>query len=229
MYNSQILAKRMWFPYVATQSVRMLAPCFPAWLWRVPTKARTVFLSFDDGVTDQGTPKLLEILDQFNAKASFFLLGAQAIQAPHLVKAIADAGHFIGNHSHTHPNLWRIPAQVALADFERSQKTLEDLIGVAVKAVRPPHGRVTPSLARWAAENGQKMVMWDIFPEDYVLHHLPSRLQDFVCKQVQSGSIVVLHDQNRLAGQMRALLEPMLAKLQRDHWKLDRLWLADYS
>src|SRR5690606_32492249 len=97
-------------PTLATHVPRAAARFFPDLLWRVRTDARTVYLTFDDGPTTALTLPLLELLDRFNARASFFLLGKHAALLPDAVREIAAAGHTIGNHTYTHPGAWLTPA-----------------------------------------------------------------------------------------------------------------------
>lgn len=109
-------------------------------LWfRAPVAANQIYLTFDDGPHPERTPSILDVLDQFDIAATFFLIGKRAQRNPDFVKRIA-VRHRIANHTWNHPNLrWR-NAQTFHAEMESTRNLLEDLSGTEVRLFRPPYG-----------------------------------------------------------------------------------------
>jgi len=206
-------------PTLATHVPRAAARFFPDLLWRVHTDARTVYLTFDDGPTTALTLPLLELLDRFNARASFFLLGKHAALLPDAVREIAAAGHTIGNHTYTHPDAWLTPASHVVAELDRTTYTLEDLLGRPIRLMRPPYGRFTQSMRLWCQSRRQRMTMWDIMPGDFLPGIRQAKLERIMLSCVRPGSIIVLHDNPKARVAMPPALETVLRTLSADGWR----------
>lgn len=201
---------------------RALSPLFPDLLWRRDDDARTLHLTFDDG-PDEATPALLDLLDQHGVKATFFLIGAKARERPDLVRAIAAAGHTIGQHTDTHPDAWRTPAPAVLAEMERATATLEDITGQAVRWMRPPYGRFTSTMRSWCRARGQRIAMWDVMPGDFLSSTTATDVLRRTLRLVRPGSVLVLHE----GGHARRVTPPALLRvlptLQADGYRFTAL------
>src|ERR1700722_17126800 len=103
-----------------------------------PARPDEIALTFDDGPNAAWTPKLLEILASYEVRATFFLLGGQAKAEPELVRRMSAAGHVIGNHTWSHPNLARSSSQVIREELKRTQQMIEQITGAAAKFFPPP-------------------------------------------------------------------------------------------
>jgi len=125
-------------------------------------------LTFDDGPNPAITPKLLDLLDRYEAKATFFLIGRFVRECPVLVKEIVARGHVVGNHTETHPNLfWLTPTQIA-AELRSCHEAVCDALGKAPKWFRPPFGMRNPWVVSEAQKLGCQTVMWTLIPGDWL-------------------------------------------------------------
>ena len=132
-----------------------------------PERPGELALTFDDGPNPAWTPKLLDVLANHDLRATFFLLGGRAQASPELVRSIAAAGHLIGNHSWSHPNMARSRSNLIRDELLHTQDTLEQIVGARVKFFRPPYGARRPFVFRIARELGLKVVLWNAMTSDW--------------------------------------------------------------
>ena len=159
---------------------------FPSLIWTMPETDR-VYLTFDDGPTPGVTEWIVDQLARYDAKATFFCLGKNAEQHPHLFRMLVDGGHRIGNHTYSHQKGWRMSLERYLEDVDFANGLLQtDLF-------RPPYGRIKPSQAHRLSER-YHIVMWDVLSRDYSHLISPRTCLHNVTKHVKGGSIVVFHD-----------------------------------
>jgi peptidoglycan-N-acetylglucosamine deacetylase len=160
-------------------------------------------LTFDDGPNDPHTMHLLDVLTKHNAKATFFLIGEYVRQRPEIARAILAAGHEIGNHTDSHPNLVLVSAARLRLELEDCQKSLEDALGIKATLFRPPFGGRRPNVLRTARKMGLSPVMWSVTAYDWSAKSSEIIIEK-VTRQVDSrrepqGEIVLLHDGGHLA------------------------------
>src|SRR6185312_12201014 len=128
---------------------------------------REVALTYDDGLNDACTGALLELLDRYNAKATFFMIGRFVRQSPALARQVHAAGHLVGNHTMTHPWLsWQSAGRIR-EELRGCQQALEDTLGAPVRYFRPPHGARRPAVFRTTAELGLTTVQWNAMGQDW--------------------------------------------------------------
>jgi len=169
-----------------------------------PARPNELALTFDDGPNPSWTPKLLDILARHGVKATFFLLGSHAEREPALVRSIADAGHLVGNHSWSHPNLSLSAAHRVREELTRTKEMLEGITGKPVGYFRPPFGARRPYVLRVARELGMPPVMWNAMTSDWDERspdHIAERLAKKIDARQRSGfaANIVLHDGDHLA------------------------------
>jgi peptidoglycan/xylan/chitin deacetylase (PgdA/CDA1 family) len=158
-----------------------------------------IALTYDDGPNDPHTQRLLDVLAEHKAKATFFLIGKYVRQRPEIARAVAAAGHEIGNHTYTHPNLIFVSARQLRRDLEDCRKAIEDALGTSPTIFRPPFGGRRPGVLRAARALGLTTVMWSITGYDW---NAPS--PEAIVKKVtpglnsDRGEIVLLHDGSHL-------------------------------
>jgi peptidoglycan/xylan/chitin deacetylase (PgdA/CDA1 family) len=132
-----------------------------------PARPGELALTFDDGPNAAWTPRLLDILAEHDVRATFFLLGSRAVTQPELVRRIAAAGHTIGNHSWSHPNLSRTRSSRVREELRRTNESLQQIVGAPVKFFRPPFGARRPAVFRIARELGLEPVLWNVMTSDW--------------------------------------------------------------
>jgi peptidoglycan-N-acetylglucosamine deacetylase len=162
-----------------------------------------IALTFDDGPNDPHTLRLLDVLAKRQAKATFFLIGHYVRQRPEIVRIIHDAGHEIGNHTYTHPNLVFVSAEKLEQELEDCRKALEDATGQPAPLFRPPFGGRRPNVLRTARRLGLEPVMWSVTSYDWRARSA-GEIVNNVARQVNGrrtarGEIVLLHDGGHLA------------------------------
>jgi len=132
-----------------------------------PPEPNQFALTFDDGPNPAETPRLLEILAQHRACATFFFIGDFVLREPELARRVHAAGHAIGNHTMHHPWLPRHRARTIRAELRDCNRAIEDTIGAPVALFRPPHGARRPAVFRAAAELGLQPVQWNLMVGDW--------------------------------------------------------------
>ena len=176
---------------------------FPRRTWRIPTLEKVLYLTFDDGPTPGVTETVLDHLRAFGAKATFFCIGERVRANPALFQALQDAGHAIGNHTHTHPNGWHSSTKRFLADVERSESF------IASNLFRPPYGKLLPAQARHLASR-YRIIMWDVMSGDFDATLSSGQVYQNVIDHAEVGSIIVLHDNEKAAPRMLEALPQLL-------------------
>ncbi|WGV24837.1 polysaccharide deacetylase family protein [Halotia branconii] len=208
---------------------RILQPNFPNCLWNGDRNFKAIALTFDDGPHPQYTPQVLQVLDNYNIKASFFWLGACVNRSPAIAKAVSDRGHWIGLHGYDHrsfPVLSPSELKESLGETQTAIYNACQLLPEQVRDVRPPNGLFTPKTLELFSQWNYRPVMWSVVPEDWVLPGVATVVQR-VLNQVQNGSLIVLHD-GACGGQDVAatinILIPQLLQQGYQFVTVDTLW-----
>lgn len=160
-----------------------------------PRAGKQIALTYDDGPNDRHTQDLLEVLAKHNVTATFFMIGRYVRERPEIARAVAAAGHVIGNHTFSHP-LLTFQSQVRTrAELSGCHQVLEDTIGVHSALFRPPFGGRRPATLRIARALGLEPIMWNVTGYDWSAPPA-SVIEKKVVRQVDAleGGIVLLHD-----------------------------------
>ncbi len=163
-------------------------------LCRLPTRAQAVWLTIDDGPSDD-TLAILDLLDAHTAKATFFLVGERAQQQPQLVREIMHRGHCIGNHSYSHPSRWFWalgPARMR-REIEHTQRILRDITGLTPQWFRAVVGMSNPFVAAVLKDNALSRVAWCARGFDGVVAD-PAKIITRIERGIAPGAIVLLHE-----------------------------------
>ncbi len=155
--------------------------------------SRRLALTFDDGPNDPHTLHLLDVLARHNVHATFFMIGSFVEQWPAIARAVAAAGHAIGNHTHTHPNLIFRHGSVVRRELQACERALDNAGVVRAGLFRPPHGGRTPTVLRTARDMGLEPIMWSVTAWDWNPHS-PEKIARLVQRQVLGGDVILLHD-----------------------------------
>lgn len=169
---------------------------YPTVWWRKDSKEKVLYLTFDDGPIPEGTPWILDKLDELGIKATFFCIGNNAEKHPELVQAILDRGHQVGVHGYSHARGLYKNTAVFLADIEKGSQFIHS------RLFRPPHGHITPKQAKTLAPNYQ-VVLWDVITRDYNPQLTPQQVEKIALKYARNGSIIVFHDSLKAQKNMR--------------------------
>jgi peptidoglycan/xylan/chitin deacetylase (PgdA/CDA1 family) len=168
----------------------LLKKLYPGLTWDIEADKPCIYLTFDDGPIPIVTPFVLNILKQYNAKATFFCIGDNANRYADIFDRVKNDGHSIGNHTYNHLKGWRTEDDIYL------QNTLKADCLLHSRLFRPPYGRIKKSQVKLLqnAMPGINIIMWDVLSGDFDLSLRPEKCLDNVLKHTQSGSIVVFHD-----------------------------------
>jgi len=172
---------------VRGRSSRIFAPS----VWRGPSGHRRIALTFDDGPSES-TPALLELLDRHNAKATFFVCGHNAERLPHVLRAIAAAGHEIGNHTWSHRRLDFAPSTAMRDEIGRTQEIIRAVTGKSPNLFRAPYGVRWPGLRSVQKEFNLTGVMWTTIGRDWKLP--AAAIASRILNTAFDGAILCLHD-----------------------------------
>jgi peptidoglycan/xylan/chitin deacetylase (PgdA/CDA1 family) len=185
---------------------------FPNYIWDIPTKEKVIYLTFDDGPTPIITNWTLDMLDKYNAKATFFCIGNNIEKHPDIIQNIVKKGHAIGNHTYNHLKGWKTKTKDYLKNTEKTQKLLENqnLEFRTHNLFRPPYGKIKPKQGRKLIELGYKIVMWDVLPFDWDKSVTPETCFNNAIAKTNYGSIVVFHDSIKASKNMQFALPKML-------------------
>ncbi len=156
-------------------------------IWNHKNEEKKIYLTFDDGPTPGITEWVLSVLDEYNAKASFFCLGENVEKYPEIFNHIINNGHSVGNHTYSHLNGWLNKNSKYFNDIERADTIIKS------KLFRPPYGKIKPSQIKYLKEK-YRIVIWDVLSKDYDLSISPEKCYNRVLRKAKSGSIIVFHD-----------------------------------
>lgn len=173
-------------------------------IWEIDDR-NGIFLTFDDGPTPGITEWILSTLKQYDAKATFFVLGKNAEMYPDLLQRIIDEGHKIGNHTYSHQKGWGMPLEKYIEDVDFADGILH------TELFRPPYARVTPSQMR-AIGQRYKIIMWNVLSRDYALAVTPKECYRGVVKHLRPGCIVAFHDSIKSFRNMSYVLPRILER-----------------
>lgn len=153
-------------------------------------KEKTIALTFDDGPDPNYTVRILETLEKYNAKATFFMLGNRVHSYPSIAKKVAEAGHEIGNHSWNHPSLTGVTDVALQSEVKGTSDIIEAITGQPATVFRPPYGAIDD---RVRESTKLPVVLWNVDTLDWE-HHDPELLLEHVTEATRAGSIILMHD-----------------------------------
>ncbi len=189
---------------------------FPGVTWRVPSSKKCVYLTFDDGPIPEVTPWVLDILDQYSVKATFFMVGDNVRKHPDVFRMVIERGHHVGNHTFNHIQGIRYLTKNYVANVEKATGYIPG------RLFRPPHGHMrVPQLLRLRKE--YKIVMWDVVTRDYNRKLSPERVLENVKRYARNGSIIVFHDSLKAEKNMRWAMPRAIAWLKEQGYEFKTL------
>ncbi len=152
-----------------------------------------VALTFDDGPHQTVTDSVLNTLKEYDAKATFFMLGIQVDYYPSLVQRIAEEGHEIGNHTNTHPDLSKVDTSRISKELETTNQRIFEIIGRYPTGFRPPYGAYNDNLVTQATNYNLPIIMWSVDSLDWKTKNATS-ISHEILSMTTNGSIILMHD-----------------------------------
>lgn len=190
---------------------------FPEAIWRVKKRKRKVaYLTFDDGPIPEVTPWVLDTLDRYGVKATFFFVGDNVRKYPHLYEEVKRRGHSYGNHTMHHLQGFKTPRMRYMRDITEADALIDSPL------FRPPHG-----LLRWAQAKAIKkhynIVMYDLVTRDYSIKMTPALVFYNIRRYARNGSIIVFHDSLKAERNMKEVLPRAIEWLRNEGYELLQL------
>ncbi len=177
---------------------------FPSCVWHLNhTQEKVIYLTFDDGPIPEITPWVLTMLNNFNAKATFFCIGENVEKNASIYQSILQNGHAVGNHTQTHRNGWYTLLHDYLSDVSKCELVVKSTL------FRPPYGKLKPLQLR-ALKKKYKIIMWSFLTCDYLKNLDHESVFEEMKDKIVSGDIVVFHDSLKAEKNMKRLLPKVL-------------------
>jgi peptidoglycan/xylan/chitin deacetylase (PgdA/CDA1 family) len=189
---------------------------FPGAIWRMPSKNKCVYLTFDDGPIPGITPWVLDILNKYGIKATFFCVGDNVRKYPSIFQQILDRGHRVGNHTFNHIQGIRSWEKKYLDNIKKANEYIHSHL------FRPPHGHMRFPQILFLRKR-YKIIMWDVVTRDYSPHMTPNGVFNVVKNYTRNGSIIVFHDSLKAETNMKEALPRSIEWLKQEGYEFKLL------
>jgi len=200
----------------------------------LPNDKNIVYLTFDDGPTPQATPWVLDLLKEYQAKATFFCIGDNIKKHPNIFRRLISEGHSVGNHTYHHLNGWRTKTEAYIdncekfneilncytelveATYQNDKPEIQNQKSTIKNLFRPPFGKLTTKQSNILQKKGYKIIMWDVLSADFDLNISKEKCLKNVLKNLQQGSIVVFHDSLKSEEKLSYVLPKVLEYIKNE-------------
>jgi len=183
---------------------KFIQTLFPNFTWNVPSDDKVIYLTFDDGPIPDVTPWVMDVLEEYDAKGTFFCVGNNVKKHPEVYQEVLDRGHAVGNHTLNHLSGWANTHLEYLHDIRNCAHLVNS------KLFRPPYGRLKPNQAQFLMRH-YDIIMWDVLSGDFDQNLEPSQCLGNVIMKAGPGSIVVFHDSIKAEKNLKYALPKTLA------------------
>jgi peptidoglycan-N-acetylglucosamine deacetylase len=177
----------------------ILRPFLGKLLWRKSSSEKVIYITFDDGPVPEVTPLVLDLLDEYNIKATFFCVGENVEKYPEVYNEVLKRGHRTGNHTYNHLKGASVSTDEYVANVEKASLSIESNL------FRPPYGRIKKEQKK-ALKPGYEIVMWDVITHDYNSSLSPQTIMQNIRRYSRNGSLVVFHDSIKAERNMLTVL-----------------------
>lgn len=183
---------------------------YPNLIWHKSRKEKTLYVTFDDGPVPEVTPLVLKILNDYNAKATFFCVGDNIAKHQSVYDQVVQNGHSTANHTYNHLNSWNTKTNKYLANVKQSQTYLKPDLEMGRKPLfRPPYGKIKRRAVSKLSSK-YEIVMWDVLAGDFDKNITPEQCLTNTIKSTRSGSIIIFHDSLKAKNNMLYALPKFL-------------------
>ena len=189
---------------------------------------KAVYLTFDDGPIPEVTPKVLEILDKYGVKATFFMVGENIDKHPEVFEQVVKAGHAIGNHTYNHMKGWRVSTATYLDNVRQWEEAVErnypnGYPALVLNRFRPPYGRTWVWQRKAVMKMGYEIYLWDVLTRDYNPCRTPEAMLKQIKRETRPGSIINFHDSIKSNERMLEVLPQAIEWLLENKYEIKTL------
>lgn len=196
---------------------KLIKSVFPGLTWNLANDSKHIYLTFDDGPTPEITEWVIETLDSYNAKATFFCIGNNVKTHPVIYSQLLKKGHAIGNHTHNHLKGWKTKTKYYVENVIEASNLIDS------KLFRPPYGRFKPKQYDSLKKLGYQTIMWSVLAIDWRKDVSPEQCSNNVISNTKSGDIVVFHDSVKAARNMQYALPRVLKHFTEKGYEFKRI------
>lgn len=197
---------------------------FPKYVWEIQNSEKKIYLTFDDGPIPEVTEWVLQVLNDYDIKATFFCIGDNIKKHPNIFKKVIQDGHSIGNHTFNHLKGWDFPTQKYVENALLCESEIQSQIkNLKSKIFRPPYGKVKPSQSRKLRNMGYKIIMWDVLSRDYDKEISPEQCLENIIQNTVSGSIIICHDSTKAFKNLEFALPKAIGYLKNKGFLFDTI------
>ena len=189
---------------------------FPNFTWKIPSKEKVLYLTFDDGPIPEVTPWVLKQLEAYKAKATFFCVGDNIRKHRDVFQQVKNAGHSVGNHTYNHLNGWLTDNIPFFHNIRHCANEVNSVL------FRPPYGRLKPKQAQFLQRH-YRIVMWDVLSGDFDPKISAEQCLANVVNNAQAGSIIVFHDSLKAEEKLRVVLPRVLEHFAAQGYQFESL------
>lgn len=210
--DNELVAFRSMLPVAAAQ--RQFLKLLPVPKMPLGDPAKYVAFTYDDGPHPDRTPRLLDMLAARNIRATFYVVGTNAVKYPHILRRMINEGHEIGNHTVNHPNLTTLTTEEVIAEVAGCRDAVVAGATLPTMTIRPPYGAVNQSLRDlFISEFGYPTVLWNVDPLDWKMTVSDQQVIDTILTESDHGEIILCHDiHERTINVMPTVLDGLLAQ-----------------
>lgn len=196
-----------------------LKKIYSSCIWQIDTSEKIIYLSFDDGPHPHATSFVLEVLNKFNAKATFFCIGKNVAAHPEVFERILTEGHAVGNHTYNHLNGWKTTTALYMANITAAQQIINSNI------FRPPYGKISVKQLKQLITKQPvlKVIMWTVLSGDFDENISSKKCLKNVIENAGNGSIVVFHDSEKAFEKLQFVLPEVLAHFTNIGFRFEKI------
>ncbi|WP_224487663.1 polysaccharide deacetylase family protein [Robertkochia flava] len=200
---------------------------YPDLEWKAEKTRKTVYLTFDDGPTPVVTPYVLEQLETYHARATFFCIGKNIDHHPELFRTLLSKGHRIGNHTFNHLNASKSTPDIYMKEVEKTEERIALETGSPGKKetplFRPPYGKINKKITGLLHAQGYRVIMWSLLSADFDPALNTAKSLSSLKKHTRPGSIIVFHDSLKAFENLKVILPEYLKFLNENGFEMESL------